>query len=176
MIAEDKILNVAKATFFEKGIKNTEVQEIAKNAGVSKKPICNFFEEKNQLVKAVYLGWMEEMNNQMNGLVSSDVTFVSKLIVIIQMVSEQLDSLTTVLIDELKVHRPNFPILLESYLVYTVFDRFKNLLQTRVNGEAVKPAVKLESLVLIYREAVNGFIHKRSEVNLLGGFSGGSAL
>lgn len=176
MIAKDKIIEVATAIFSEKGITNTKVQEIATNAGVSKKTIYKFFEGKDELVRAVYFGLLEEMNRSMNELVSSDVTFVSKLVGIIRLLSERLQIITPTLINDLKVRNPNFSIFLEPYMANAVFDRFRKLLQTGVESGEVKSVVKLESVVLMYREAINGFIHMRSEANLPGGFSGGSAL
>lgn len=174
-MAKDKIIEVALAMFSEKGISNTKMQEIATKAGISKKTIYKFFESKEQLTRSAYLSFMEQMNSNMNALVSSNISFVSKLAGTIKIISERLHVITPILIQDLKANSPNFTDYVEPYMKNAVFDRFRNLMREGLEVGAINSMVKLESVVLMYRDAIYGFIYMRSETDLPGGFSGGTA-
>ncbi len=175
-MSKEKIITVASIVFAEKGITSTKVQEIATRAGISKKTIYKFFEGKDELVRTVYLNFMEELNAQMNDLVLSENNFVDKLAGIVRTLSTRLHIITPVLITDLQLRNPDFHVFFDPYLKNAVFDRFRKLLESGIESKNVKPVVNLESVVLMYREAINGFVYMRSETDIPRDFKSGSPL
>ena len=55
-VQKEKILNAALELFAKKGYHNTSIEQIRKQAGVSKGLIYNYFEKKEDLMKAIVLG------------------------------------------------------------------------------------------------------------------------
>jgi AcrR family transcriptional regulator len=175
-MVKKKILEVASAIFSEKGINNTKVLEIATQAGISKKTIYKYFESKEELVKMVYYEFLLEINSKMDKLVSSDASFVNKLNGVIEILSQELKIFTPTLIKDLRDGHIDFSLLIEPYMKNAVFDRFKNLVQSGIDSGDIKANMKLESIVLMYREAINSFVEMRSEIGIPGGFESGTAL
>lgn len=175
-MSKEKIIEVAEAIFSEKGITNTKVQEIASRAGMSKKTIYKFFNSKDELIRSVYLKLMEQMNLSMNELVHSNTPFVEKLAGIIYIIRTRLHVITPVLIKDLQNRNPDFHVFFDPYLKNAVFDRFQKLIQSGIEGGSVKPVAKLESVVLMYREAIHGFVYMRSENDIPMNFDRGTPL
>jgi AcrR family transcriptional regulator len=175
-MVKQKILEVASVIFSEKGVNNTKVLEIATKAGVSKKTIYKYFESKEDLVKILYHEFLIEMNTKMDSLVNSDHAFVSKLTGIIEFLSQSLKIITPILIRDLKERNIEFGLLVEPHVKNAVFERFKKLVQSGMDSGDIKENMKLESIVLMYREAINSFVEMRSEIGIPGGFESGTSL
>ena len=95
------IFNKGKELFWKYGIKRVTIEEICKEAGVSKMTFYKFFPNKIALVKAildqVFEGSMEEVNQ----LILSDIPFSNKLEKIFQLKIEGTKNISLELINDL---------------------------------------------------------------------------
>lgn len=77
------IVDTAKHLFWKHGIRRVSIEEICKEAGVSKMTFYNYFSNKSAVAKSILNELMEESVNQFNEITTSNQPFpdkVSKLI------------------------------------------------------------------------------------------------
>src|SRR4051812_40619562 len=63
------VVNHAKKLFIEKGYRNTSIQEILEDSGISRGTFYNYFPSKSELFKAVYDSFLEEYHQQRDELI-----------------------------------------------------------------------------------------------------------
>jgi TetR/AcrR family transcriptional regulator len=72
--AEQKILDVARKHFYEKGYAGARMQEIADDTGINKAMLHYYFSTKDKLFEAIFLEALQEMLPVMvNALIEEDV-------------------------------------------------------------------------------------------------------
>ncbi|CAM3403616.1 TetR/AcrR family transcriptional regulator [Marinicrinis lubricantis] len=73
------ILEAALALFMEYGVQKVSIAEIAGKAKVSQVTIYNYFESKNQLAHEVVLYYVDQVWNEMNEVLNSDLSYPEKI-------------------------------------------------------------------------------------------------
>lgn len=75
----EAILAAAREMFFQNGVAETGITDIAKKAGVSQVTIYNYFDSKDGLIRAVMLEFMEEKLRELDELLAGDLPFPQKI-------------------------------------------------------------------------------------------------
>jgi len=73
------IFKSAKDLFWKHGIKRVAIEEICRNAGVSKMTFYKYFANKNELVKTVFNGVIGEAMEKYDTVVHGDLPFTEKV-------------------------------------------------------------------------------------------------
>ena len=73
------IFNTGKDLFWKYGIKRVSIEEICKEAGVSKMTFYKFFPNKIELAKVILDDLMEKSITKVSQLINSDIPFSEKL-------------------------------------------------------------------------------------------------
>ena len=68
-VRKKQVVNHAKKLFIEKGYRNTSIQEIIEDSGISRGTFYNYFPSKSELFKAVYDSFLEEYHKQRDELI-----------------------------------------------------------------------------------------------------------
>lgn len=174
MEGKDKILKIAIKIFAEKGLTKTKIQDIANAAGISKKTIYKFFDSKQDLIHQVYGGLITNINSQVEELVSSDSSVAKKLAGIIEISLRNLDVVTPVLVKEAKESLPDIKDFIHQYIEHAVFNRFRKLIQEGIESEEIKYDVEVDSVILLYRDAILAFLYMRFNRDVPGNVTVGS--
>ncbi|MDX2442709.1 MAG: TetR/AcrR family transcriptional regulator [Bacteroidales bacterium] len=95
------IFNKGKELFWKYGIKRVTIEEICKEAGVSKMTFYKFFPNKIALVKAILDEVFEGSIEEVNQLILSDIPFSNKLEKIFQLKIEGTKNISMELINDL---------------------------------------------------------------------------
>jgi len=95
------IFNKGKELFWKYGIKRVTIEEICKEAGVSKMTFYKFFPNKIALVKAILDDVFEGSIEEVNQLILSDIPFSNKLEKIFQLKIEGTKNISLELINDL---------------------------------------------------------------------------
>lgn len=74
-----QIQTAAMRVFARKGYRNTVVEDVAEEAGVSKGTIYTYFDRKEELLGSVFQGLMEELRGQEEEILESDRTPLEKI-------------------------------------------------------------------------------------------------
>jgi AcrR family transcriptional regulator len=152
------IAQVAEELFSHHGIHATTMDDIAKNAGISKKTLYMDFRSKNQLVEYVYYSKMEVLNNQLEIIVNTSESFDQKLIKYLETIYSHLDYLSTTVIKEIQKDYPKITRQVQEYSYNAVFNRFHDLISQIREIGAFNPDLDSQTSILLYRDAVTSLL------------------
>jgi AcrR family transcriptional regulator len=88
------LIHTAKDLFFKYGIKRVTIEEICKEANVSKMTFYKHFKNKNELVKTMIIQITDEALEKNRKLMDSDIPFEEKVRQTIQMKLEGTDQMS----------------------------------------------------------------------------------
>lgn len=91
----NQILKTGKDLFWKFGFKRVTVEEICKEAGVSKMTYYKFFPNKIELVKTVMNGVLEESLEKYKKISESDIPYPEKVFQMIQLKREQVHTMSS---------------------------------------------------------------------------------
>ncbi|MEN8122696.1 MAG: TetR/AcrR family transcriptional regulator [Bacteroidota bacterium] len=120
------IFNKAKELFWKHGVKRVSIEEICKEAGVSKMTFYKFFPNKIELAKNILDDLMENSLNRLNELIKSDIPFSEKLKEIFLMKLEGTKNISMEFINDI-YNNPQLGLM-----------DYMNELQNKSMGEIVK--------------------------------------
>ena len=80
-----QILETAEDLLTRYGMKRVTVEEICRKAGVSKMTFYKYFENKTELVKQLWHGWVEDNFKKVDEINAMDISFPEKLDLILEM-------------------------------------------------------------------------------------------
>ena len=97
----DQIMKVGKDLFWKYGIKRVSIEEICKEANVSKMTFYKYFNNKIDLVKNIYEVNSKQAMNKYHSIMNSDLQFVEKVKLTIDLKREQTESLSQEFYDDI---------------------------------------------------------------------------
>lgn len=104
-----QLVHTAHDLFFKYGIKRVTVEEICKEANVSKMTFYKHFKNKNELVKTMVTDLVEEGMEKYRNLMDSDLPFEDKIRETIQMKLDGTDGMSSeFLADYIQHAEPDF--------------------------------------------------------------------
>jgi len=87
------IIDASRELFFERGVQDVSIKEIAALARVSQVSIYNYFGDKNALAKAAFASIIEGAIAEFEQILKSDIPFVEKLNIIMQQKEDLTDKI-----------------------------------------------------------------------------------
>lgn len=102
---QENIIGRVKEIFFRYGIKSVSMDDIARELGMSKKTLYQFFEDKNDLVKKVIDAKTDTSFNCMEGI-SSDLNAIEELFEVMRILIEQISTYNPAVDYDLKKYYP----------------------------------------------------------------------
>lgn len=89
----DKIFSAAQALFFKHGVRRISIEEICREADVSKMTFYKNFKDKNDLIRAILHRLFEEANARYQAIMNSEDPFPAKIRSIIRLKLEQTETM-----------------------------------------------------------------------------------
>ena len=153
-IRKNSIRNILEAAFklmAKNGYEATSISQIAKSAGVSKGLMYNYFESKEELLKALLNDAMDEADKLISGITSPDP-------------SETLRNLFHWFFNELRERPEHWRLLTEITLKIDKFDFVQEMARIKMNDYVVFVSTLLEE---------TGFPNAKMEAQLIAGLFDG---
>jgi TetR/AcrR family transcriptional regulator, cholesterol catabolism regulator len=117
-----RILEIATEQFARFGVRTITMEDIARQAGISKKTIYQEFADKRDLVKEVFSNILEEDRKRLAYILESEDGVIEHLVQTSQMMRERLSSINPLVIMEVQKYFPE---------AWKIFETFKeNTIQT----------------------------------------------
>lgn len=91
----EQILRTGKDLFWKFGIRRVTIEEICKEAGVSKMTYYKFFSNKMKLVKTIMDGIIEGTYREYRNIMDSDMPFTEKVVKTIQLKRDQTKAMSS---------------------------------------------------------------------------------
>jgi AcrR family transcriptional regulator len=98
---QKQIVETAETLFVRHGIKRITVEEICREAGVSKMTFYKYFPNKIELVKHIWKNWIEEGYAKLNEINEIDIAFPEKLELMFKWKEEFISKIDIEFIEEL---------------------------------------------------------------------------
>ena len=95
-----QIRQTGEALFLRFGIKRVSVEEICREAGVSKMTFYKHFKSKIDLMNDIWQRWMEERCVEMKKIDVRDMTIIDKLLIMFKMKTDFLSSFSPEFLNE----------------------------------------------------------------------------
>lgn len=134
MEPQEKILKSSLELFFKFGIKRVTMDDIAKELGMSKKTIYNFYKEKDDLVNQLCVVEMQKQECVFNGIAKQSQDPIHEIILISNTMSEMMQNINPVFFLDLQKFYP------EAFLEFKRFKdncAYKDLLRNIKEGKKI---------------------------------------
>ena len=89
------ILKTGKELFWKFGFKRVTIEEICKEAGISKMTFYKFFTNKIDLVKTIMNDILQESISKYKKIMASDIPYPEKVVALIHLKSEQVETMSS---------------------------------------------------------------------------------
>jgi len=159
---ETKILEVAYQYFIKQGYKNTTMDEIAQELGMSKKTLYKYFPGKLELLAATFDILKTRLSIKVSALLDNKlIPYTVKLKSLLSTVASDVSTINPKILDELRDHAPSIWADLLAYIRESGYLRFQKLIQEGIEKGYVLPTVNVSFIVFIYTSAIQNLIdHK----------------
>ena len=159
---ETKILEVAYQYFIKQGYKNTTMDEIAHELGMSKKTLYKYFPGKLELLAATFDILKTRLSIKVATLLDNKlIPYTVKLKSLLTTVASDISTINPKILDELRDHAPSIWEDLLAYIRESGYLRFQKLIQEGIEKGYVLPYVNVSFIVFIYTSAIQNLIdHK----------------
>jgi AcrR family transcriptional regulator len=115
-----RILEIAIAQFARFGVRTITMEDLARQAGISKKTIYQEFEDKKDLVKAVFAAILEQDRKRLAFILEQGDGVIEHLVQTSKMMRERLTSINPLVILEVQKYFPEAWNLFESFKQETI--------------------------------------------------------
>jgi AcrR family transcriptional regulator len=124
-----RILEIATEQFARFGVRTFTMEDLARQAGISKKTIYQEFEDKKDLVKAVFAAILEEDQQKLSFILEQGDGVIEHLVKTSQMMRDRLTSINPLVILEVQKFYPEAWKLFESFQDQTIQKDLVNVLE-----------------------------------------------
>ncbi|MDA0313994.1 MAG: TetR/AcrR family transcriptional regulator [Bacteroidetes bacterium] len=128
MDARKRILEVATEQFTRFGVRTVTMEDLARQAGISKKTIYQEFEDKKDLVNAVFTTILEEDQRKLSLILEQGDGVIEHLVKTSRMMRDRLTSINPLVIMEVQKYFPEAWKLFESFKEQTIKKDLINVL------------------------------------------------
>jgi AcrR family transcriptional regulator len=159
MSNEGKIIAAAYRLFLQKGYRQTTMDEIALDLGMSKKTLYRYFPGKMELLFASFELLKTKITAQVEAILANKyISFPHKLKSILTAMATHLAPINSDLLNDLRQFAPEIWEDLNTYIHESAYLRFHDLLeQGRAQG-FVNPKINGNLAVMLYAAAVQSLL------------------
>lgn len=152
---EGRILEVAYGLFLEKGYRNTTMDDIAQEIGMSKKTLYKHFPGKMELLSAAFDLLCTRMTAKVEGIVDNRyLAFPLKLRSFLSVVATYLAPINPELFEDLREHAPEVWQELKTYINESAHLRFAKLIEEGTKQGLINPRINVGLVVMLYTAAI----------------------
>lgn len=149
------IIQAALQLFKEKGFKETSIKSIAEVAEVSPVSIYNYFEGKDNLVALCVNDLFEEVTQQAEDILNSNLDFKTKLNQAFSLCQEKMSQQISEYFQDKLVKEPTFSTLLAKAITVKKRDIYRAYIELGKEGGLIAEDLSTE-LILNVMDALNG--------------------
>ncbi len=148
------ILKSGKALFWKFGFKRVTVEEVCKEAGVSKMTYYKFFTNKMNLVQTLMDTVMQESLDKYNKIMKSEATYPEKVVAMIHLKRDQVETMSSeFFLDYVQSDDPGFTRYLER-LTQENLQKFTNDFKKAQKDGDIRKDLKIEFIMYMMNHLV----------------------
>ena len=143
---EERILSKARELFFSYGIRSVTMDDIAKEMGVSKKTIYQFYTDKNQIVEKVISELVAGHACKLDSFSKEAENAVQEVLLQTQAIIEIFQTVKPGVFFELQKYFPDTGRLVEGHKSECVLQRIIINLERGIKEELYRPGLDIETI------------------------------
>lgn len=144
------ILGKAELLFMKYGVKSVTMDDLAKEAGVSKKTLYQIAKNKEDLVMKTLSKYFENEMEQCKQFSEESVNAIEELLSIAKNLIDQLHSMNPAVVYELKKYYPKAYQLMENYRFSFIYKTMLNNLKKGVKQGLYRKDINADIIAKIY--------------------------
>jgi AcrR family transcriptional regulator len=156
---ESKILESAYAFFLKKGYKNTTMDDIAAELGMSKKTLYKYHSSKLELLQASFEVLKLKMSSKVEAILENKyISFPLKLKSTLTVVATHLAPINPELFEDIREHAKDVWEDMRVYINESAYLRFQKLIKQGEEQGLVNPRININLIVMLYASAVQSLL------------------
>jgi AcrR family transcriptional regulator len=160
--SEGNILTAAYKLFLQKGYRQTTMDEIALELGMSKKTLYKYYPGKMELLSASFEVLKTKMSAQVEAILENKyIAFPHKLKSTLTVIATHLAPINPDLLDDLREFAPDIWEDLTVYIYESAYLRFQKLLEQGMAQGLVNPKFNGNLVVMLYAAAVRSLLDSK---------------
>lgn len=157
---EQKILTSAKKHFTQKGYRQTSMEEIAIDLGISKKTIYLHFSGKEELLSAVIMAFQNKLSTKIEVVLDNKhLSFLIKLSNVLTLFAENLAQINPLLYEDLTIYAPEIWQSLKNFIHESSNQFLFKLLKQGSDLGFINPRISPGVIVMLYATMLQSFIN-----------------
>jgi AcrR family transcriptional regulator len=104
--SQDRILDAGREILLSEGLRAITTNELARRARVSKKTLYNLFPDKDALVEAVVISFLEENLARWDGILERDESAIDRILASLEFVGQFMPQIQSQLVNQVETVAP----------------------------------------------------------------------
>jgi AcrR family transcriptional regulator len=155
-----RIVTAARGLFLQRGFLRVTADDIAGELGMSKATLYKAFPSKEEILRAVVRGIMNEILSQVESLIRDDsLGFVEKMVALFSFLGARLSQLGPVLIRDLQRSVPDIWREVDEFRRDKIFKNFKIILEAGRRQGFFREDVDLDLLLRMFISLIQEFVN-----------------
>jgi len=148
----ERIIQGGEELFLQAGIRSVTMDDIARNLGMSKKTIYQFFKDKNELVMALTKKKLQEDEERMSEIISKSGNVIEEMINMMKCSEDIFSRINPIVIHDLQKYHHEAWRLFQSFKAEVLVNTLEELLAKGIKQGFLRPDIDVK---IIARMRVN---------------------
>ncbi len=144
MVQIDRILQGGEELFLKAGIKSVTMDDIAKQVGMSKKTIYQFFKDKNELVIALVKKKLDEDECMIKDIIAKSTNVIEEMINMMKGSEEVFSRINPVVIHDMQKYHPGAWEVFQNFKAEVIIHTLEELLNKGINQGYIRPDIDVK--------------------------------
>lgn len=154
MELKNKIIEVATSLFRRMGVKAVTMDDIAREAGVSKKTIYQEFEDKSTLVYEAFSAFLEREECVLNKIFEQEDDVIQHFVQVSQFMKEQYSGMNPLILNEIRRYYPKSWKRFEEFKLGKALNTMVDLLKRGKEAGYFRKEIDVEILAMLRLEQI----------------------
>jgi AcrR family transcriptional regulator len=154
MDTQARILDGTEQLFFRFGIKGITMDDIARNLGISKKTIYQFFEDKNALVQSLIGTHLQRNEKRMCALPEQSENAIHEIILTMEHMVEMFKRTNPAMFHDLMKYHPAAYATFQDFRRKKLYDIISKNLERGIKEKLYRPDIHIPTLAILRLEEV----------------------
>ncbi|PJJ84857.1 TetR/AcrR family transcriptional regulator [Mucilaginibacter auburnensis] len=144
MVQIDRILQGGEELFLKAGIKSVTMDDIARQVGMSKKTIYQFFKDKNELVIALVRKKLEEDEFMIKDIIAKSTNVIEEMINMMKCSEEVFSRINPIVIHDMQKYHPGAWDVFQNFKADVIIHTLEELLSKGVKQGYIRPDIDVK--------------------------------
>ena len=146
MTQTERIIQGGEDLFFKAGIKSVTMDDIAKNLGMSKKTIYQFFKDKNELVIALVERKLKNDEDDMCTIINQSGDVIEKMLKMMKCSEDIFSRINPIVIHDMQKYHPEAWLLFQNFKSGVIVRTLEELLDEGIKQGYIRPDIDVKIL------------------------------